>query len=203
VQKIVAGGGEVNREKFTDTFVFRLTVRRARIYSGAAVRSRLLLLAALLSLLPVSFAWCQAPLPILRGVVLTHSGEWRAYFEDPRTGGVAPYTVGDAVGDNRIEEIRDDVVVLRRGDDVVRIVMGSAPPAPTAIATESAPTVAAPIPPSMPAPMPVYRPNPTGGPTIDSGQPWLDRFGIPPQALSRAIEEALPSQHLESDNIKD
>jgi hypothetical protein len=164
------------------------------------VRSRLLLVAGLLSLLPVSSAWAQAPLPILRGLVLTHSGAWRAYFEDPRTGVLAPYSVGDAVGENRIEEIREDLVVLRRGDDVVRIVMGSAP---TATANETEPAVVPPPRPAPPAPMPVYRPNPTGGPTIGSGQPWLDRFGIPPQALSRAIEEALPPQESESDDAKD
>jgi hypothetical protein len=51
--------------------------------------------------------------------------------------------------------------------------------------------------------MPVYRPNPTGGPTIGNGQAYLDRLGIPPQALSRAIEEAAPPEEPDSDNLKD
>jgi hypothetical protein len=52
--------------------------------------------------------------------------------------------------------------------------------------------------------MPVYRPNPKGGPTIGNGQPWLDRLGIPPEALSRAIEEAQQfSPGPDADNLKD
>jgi hypothetical protein len=61
-------------------------------------------------------------------------------------------------------------------------------------------------PPPRPAPevMPVYRPNPKGGPTIGSGQPYLDRLGVPPQAFSRAIEEAQqPTQEQDADNLKD
>jgi hypothetical protein len=172
-----------------------------RIYSGGAVGSRLVLVAGLLlSLLWVSSALAQAPVPVLRGIVLTHSGEGRAYFEDPRTGAMAPYAVGDVVGDNRIEEIQDEYVVLRRGDQVVRVSMGSAP---SPLTSEAAPAPVEPPRSSTPGPMPVYRPNPTGGPTIGSGQAWLDRLGIPPQALSRAIEEALPPQDPELDNIKD
>jgi hypothetical protein len=164
------------------------------------VGSRLALVAGLLLLLlSVSSALAQAPVPVLRGIVLTHSGEGRAYFEDPRTGAMAPYAVGDVVGDNRIEEIQDEYVVLRRGDQVVRVSMGSAP---SPLTSEAAPAPVEPPRSSAPAPT-VYRPNPTGGPTIGSGQAWLDRLGIPPQALSRAIEEALPPQDPELDNIKD
>ncbi len=175
-----------------------MTARERRIYSDAAVRR--LLLAALLLLPGVSFVGAQAPGPILRGIVLTHSGTWRAYFEDPATGALGPYAVGDIVGDGRIEEIQDDVVVLRRGSEVVRIVMGSAP-AVSVSPLSSAPP--APVSAAAPAPTPVYQPDATTGPTIGNGQPWLDRFGIPPQALSRAIEEALPPQDPEAGNIKD
>jgi hypothetical protein len=150
---------------------------------------------AAMLLLSVSCAWAQAPL-VLRGIVLTHSGEGRAYFEDPHTGVLAPYAVGDTVGDNRIEEIQDEYVILRRGDHLIRMVMGSAP------MTVVADRVSRVSPPPA-LPFPVYRPNPTQGPTIGNGQPWLDRLGIPPQALSRAIEEALPAQDSDAENTKD
>jgi hypothetical protein len=152
-------------------------------------------------------AWAQSPLPALRGIVLTHSGEWRAYFEDPGTGILGAYTVGDVIGGNRIEQIQDEHVVLRQGGEVVRILMGSSPgPEPSAadsVIKDDQQALGSLPSPASPAVMPVYRPNPTGGPTIGNGQPWLDRLGIPPQALSRAIEEAHPVQDPDSDNIKD
>ena len=155
----------------------------------------------------VSCAWAQSPLPALRGIVLTHSGEGRAYFEDPQTGVLGAYAVGNFVGDNRIEEIQDEHVVIRRGDELFRIVMGSSPgsvaPSRDEVALDSQQTPRPPERAPAPAVMPVYRPNPTGGPTIGNGQPYLDRLGIPSQALSRAIEEALPAQDPDSDNIKD
>jgi hypothetical protein len=152
----------------------------------------------------------QAPLaqtsqPVLRGIVITPSGEGRAYFEDPTTGVLGAYAVGDVIDGNRIEQIREDVVVLRRGDEVIRILLGSAPESETSVpgAVAAAPVVSPPVGPA-PGVMPVYRPNPKGGPTIGNGQPWLDRLGIPPQALSRAIEEAQqPSPEPDSDNLKD
>jgi len=160
------------------------------------------LLAVLLSL---TCAWVQPSLaqtsqPVLRGIVITPSGEGRAYFEDPTTGALGAYAVGDVIDGSRIEQIREDVVVLRRGDEVIRILFGSAPESET-----SAPGAVAVAPPARPAPgvMPVYRPNPKGGPTIGNGQPWLDLLGIPPQALSRAIEEAQPGPESDSDNLKD
>jgi hypothetical protein len=139
----------------------------------------------------LSYVWAQASLPVLRGVVVTPDGQGRAFFEDPTTGALGAYAVGDVIDGNRIEQIREDAVILRRGDEVIRILMGSAPD------SERSPG-------SAPGVMPVYRPNPKVGPTIGNGQPWLDRLGIPPQALSQAIEEAQQSaQDAESDNLKD
>ena len=135
---------------------------------------------------------------------MTHSGEWRAYFEDPSTATLGAYAVGDVIDGNRIEQIQDEHVVLRQGDELVRILMGSSPgPGPSAADSVIKDDQQALAPRPSPAVMPVYRPNPTGGPTIGNGQPWLDRLGIPPQALSRAIEEAHPVQDPDSDNIKD
>jgi hypothetical protein len=169
------------------------------------VRSRRSFLAGLLPILVISSsAWAQAPLPILRGIVLPQNGEGRAYFEDPRTGALAAYASGDLVGDSRIEEIHEARVVLRRGSELVQVLMGASSSTVASETEETAgpsPRVTASTP--VPPPAPVFRPNPTGGPTIGNGQPWLDRLGIPPQALSRAIEQALPAQDPDSDNIKD
>jgi hypothetical protein len=97
----------------------------------------------------LSCVWAQAPLPVLRGILVTPDGRGRAFFEDPTTGALGAYAVGDVIDGNRIEQIREDAVILRRGDEVIRILMGS-----------------------------------RSGPTIGKGQLWLDRLGIPPQALS-------------------
>jgi hypothetical protein len=167
------------------------------------VRRRRSFLAGLLPILViVSSAWAQVPLPILRGIVRTQHGEGRAYFEDPRTGTLAAYASGDIVGDGQIEEIHDDRVVLRQGGELVQVLMGASASTVASEAGETAgpsPGVTASTPVQPPAPVP----NPTGGPTIGNGQPWLDRLGIPPQALSRAIEQAIPAQDPDSDNIKD
>jgi hypothetical protein len=147
-----------------------------------------ILLASLL--MTSSVALAQA-LPILRGIVVTHSGVARAYFENPHTGALGAYAPGDLVGDSQIEAIYDDRVVLRRGGELVHVLMGSSSPTISSETTEVGHPVAA-----------VYQPDPTAGPIIGNGQPWLDRLGIPQQALSRAIEQALPAQDSDS-NIKD
>ena len=167
----------------------------------------------LVSLLSVPSAWvrttlAQSPPPVLRGIVITQSGgDARAYFEDPTTGVLGAHAVGDVIDGNRIEQIREDLVVLRRGDEVIRIQLGSGPESETSASGAVAaapPAVGEPAPRPAPGVMPVYRPNPKGGPTIGNGQPWLDRLGVPPDALSRAIEEAQqPSPEPDSDNLKD
>lgn len=187
---------------------FRLTARRRWFYSDAAVRSRpTFRIGLFLILANLSCTWAQESLPVLRGIVVTHSGEGRAYFEDPTTGVLGAYTVGDVVGGNRVEEIRDDLVVLRRGDELVRVTWGpsasSVAPSQGTVATESEQPPASTQRVSTQPVMPVYRPDPAGGPTIGNGQAYLDRLGIPPQALSRAIEEAVPAQEADSDNLKD
>jgi hypothetical protein len=163
--------------------------------------------ALFLILANLSCAWAQAPLLVLRGIVVRPDGQGHAYFEDPTTGALGAYAVGDVIDGNRIEQIRDDAVVLRRGDEIIRILMGSAPDseASPGSTVASSPAVSQPPPGPRPTPavMPVYRPNPTGGPTIGNGQAYLDRLGIPPQALSRAIEEAAPPEEPDSDNLKD
>ena len=137
--------------------------------------------------------------------MVTPDGQGRAYFEDPTTGVLGAYAVGDLIDGNRIEQIRDDAVVLRRGDEVIRIPWAPhrTPRRQPGSARGARAAAGAAEPRQAPAVMPVYRPNPTGGPTIGNGQAYLDRLGIPPQALSRAIEEAAPPEEPDSDNLKD
>jgi hypothetical protein len=148
-------------------------------------------------------ALAQAPLPILRGIVLTANGEGRAYFEDPSTGTLRAYLPRDTVGDCQIEEIRDDRVVLRRGSDLVHVLLGGPSPALASEGTDTSPPPRVDSATPVSPPVPVIQPARTTGtaPIIGNGQPWLERLGIPPQALSRAIEQALPAQ--DSDNLEE
>ena len=142
---------------------------------------RLVVIVALLTTASVATA---EPIAILRGIVVTQHGEARAYLEDPRTGMLRAYAAGDVVADAQIEAIHEDRVLLRRGNELVQLLMG---PLASAQEETAATARATPETPSRPA---VYRPNPSGGPTIGNGQPWLDRLGVPPGVLSRAIEQA-------------
>ena len=117
------------------------------------------------------------------------TGDSRAYFEDPHTGNLAGYALKDVVGDSRIEEIRDDRVVLRHGGDVVHVFMGGA--SATYDREKRVSTPVAPPPPTS---------RVESGPVIGNGEPWLEHLGIPPKAVSRAIE-AVPTKG--SDNLED
>jgi len=101
------------------------------------------------------------------------TGESRAYLEDAQTGSLAGYAIRDVVADSRIVEIRDDRVVLRRGDEVIHVFIGGA-------SSSEAPG---------------HR-----GRVVGNGKAWLDHLGIPPNALSRAIE-AVPTKG--PDNLED
>ena len=143
-------------------------------YAAGVVRRWALIVAGPLFLLSLSAPGAaQAPLPILRGIVVMPTGESRAYLEDAQTGSLAGYAIRDVVADSRIVEIRDDRVVLRRGDDVIHVFIGGAS------STEA----------------PGHR-----GPVVGNGKAWLDHLGIPPNALSRAIE-AVPTKG--PDNLED
>ncbi|PYN83822.1 MAG: hypothetical protein DMD87_29650 [Candidatus Rokuibacteriota bacterium] len=138
---------------------------------------------------PAAHTAAQTPLPILRGIVVMPTGESRAYLEDAQTGSLAGYASRDLVGDSRIEEIRDDRVLLRRGDDVIHLFIGGASstedPADRASASSAPPPAT---------------PKVELGPVVGNGEAWLEHLGIPPQALSRAIE-AVPTKG--PDNLED
>jgi hypothetical protein len=126
-----------------------------------------------------SSGMAQAPLPILRGIIVMPSGDSRAYFEDAQTGHLAGYAVRDLVGDSRVEEIRDDRVVLRHGGYIVHVFLGGVS--------------------ASRAPSPLL-PGVKAGPAVDNGEAWLNHLGIPSKALSQAIER-VPTKG--PDNLED
>ena len=136
-----------------------------------------------------SSGMAQAPLPILRGIIVLPSGDSRAYFEDAHTGHLAGYAVRDLVGDSRVEEIRDDRVVLRHGGDIVHVFLGG-----VSAAHDRANPVSASTAPSPPLP------DVKVGPVVDSGEAWLEHLGLPSKALSQAIER-VPTKG--PDNLED
>lgn len=130
-----------------------------------------------------------SPPPIVRGVALAEGQYARVYLEDPRTGMVTEYALGDTVDDSRIEEIKENLVVLRRGDELIQLVFGG----PSAAATNDS---RAAVPPQRPrAPAITSEPR---APIIGNGQPWLDQMGIPQGALSQAIESAVPDKEADA-----
>jgi hypothetical protein len=64
-----------------------------------------------------------APKPKLYGIVLLSQGGGRAYLEDAQKRRVLAYSVGDLVGDARLEQIRNDRVVLRRGGETFEVLL--------------------------------------------------------------------------------
>ena len=64
-----------------------------------------------------------APKPRLYGVVLLAEGRGRAYLEDVQRRRVFAYSVGDLVGDARLEQIKPDRVVLRRGGESFEVLL--------------------------------------------------------------------------------
>ena len=64
-----------------------------------------------------------APKPRLYGVVILAEGRGRAYLEDVQRRKVFSYSVGDLVGDSRLEQIKADRVVLRRGGETFEVLL--------------------------------------------------------------------------------
>jgi hypothetical protein len=64
-----------------------------------------------------------APKPRLYGVVLLPEGRGRAYLEDVQRRRVFGYSEGDLVGDAKLEQIKSDRVVLRRGSETFEVLL--------------------------------------------------------------------------------
>ena len=82
-----------------------------------------------------------APKPRLYGIVLLAEGRGRAYLEDVQRRRVFAYSVGDLVGDARLEQIRPDRVVLRRGAETFEVLLAD-PSKPRQSAAPSQRTIA-------------------------------------------------------------
>jgi hypothetical protein len=116
-----------------------------------------------------------APRPRLHGVVLLPDGRSRAYLEDVQRRKVFAYSVGDAVSGSRVDQIRPDRVVLRRGGEVFEVLLRD----------PSKPRVAAAAP-GRPIP-PVAPPRP-GRPTAGAAAPAAP----PPAPGDAAADESEP-----------
>jgi len=64
-----------------------------------------------------------APKPRLYGIVLLPEGRGRAYLEDVQRRRIFGYSEGDLVGDARLEQIKSDRVVLRRGGETFEVLL--------------------------------------------------------------------------------
>jgi hypothetical protein len=134
-----------------------------------------------------------APRPRLYGIVLLAEGRARAYLEDVQRRRVFAYSVGDLVGDARLEEIKVDRVVLRRGGETFEVLLRDPTKprqsaAPSSVQSPEAgevgrptragrPTVPGPT--VRPAPPPAPAPAPGLGPR-SPGRPRVTRPVPPP-----------------------
>ena len=119
--------------------------RTASGYNVAMTRglSRTLPLIMLLLILAGAAAAVE-PLPPLYGVVLS-AQDGAAYLEDPVTGWVRAYRVGDTIGESQLVRIEPNRVILQRGGEQVEVRLAGVPESPGA-----APALANP-PPSPPS----------------------------------------------------
>ena len=110
-----------------------------------------------------------APKPRLYGVVLLAEGRGRAYLEDVQRRRVFAYSVGDLVGDARLEQIKPDRVVLRRGGETFEVLLAdpSKPrqsAAPSSVQLPEAGGAGRPAGVRPPAPLPTTGIRPPGRP---------------------------------------
>ena len=100
-----------------------------------------------------------APKPRLYGVVILAEGRGRAYLEDVQRRKVFSYSVGDLVGDARLEQIKADRVVLRRGGETFEVLLNDPakprqPTPPSGVQSSEAGGVVRPTPTRPPGPAP-------------------------------------------------
>ena len=80
--------------------------------------------------------------PVLYGLVLSDDPELGlAYLEDPRTGRITGYRVGDSLAGGQVERIERDRVLIRRAGELVEVFMNRshtlAPPDKVPVSSES------------------------------------------------------------------
>ena len=134
-----------------------------------------------------------APKPRLYGVVLLPEGRGRAYLEDVQRRRVSAYSVGDVVGDSRVEQIKSDRVVMRRGGETFEVLLydPTKPRRPAAPPGVQSPEAGAPGRPAAgrpPVPAPGPGPAPAPSPTPGLRVPGRPRVGVPPPAPPPSTE---------------
>jgi Type II secretion system protein C len=131
-----------------------------------------------------------APRPRLHGVVLLPEGRGRAYLEDVQRRRVHAYSVGDLVGDARLEQIKADRVVLRRGGESFEVLLyDPAKPRPAAPPAGVQSGVQSPEPGGSGRPVIRRPPTPTPSPGPAVRAPARPRSPTPPPAPSQGSEE--------------
>ncbi len=112
-----------------------------------------------------------APKPRLYGIVLLPEGRDRAYLEDVQRRRVFGYSVGDVVGDARLERIQPDRVVLRRGSETFEVLLYDPakprqPSAPASVQSPESGSAGRPAVARPPVPVPPPGIRPPGRPRV-------------------------------------
>jgi hypothetical protein len=132
-----------------------------------------------------------APRPRLYGVVLLPEGRGRAYLEDVQRRRVFGYSVGDQVGDARLEQIKGDRVVLRRGGETFEVLLHD----PTKPRQPAAPPgVQSPETGGAGRPAVVRPPTARPGPSPGLRAPGRPRLPSPPPPPPPGTEEQEPNE---------
>ncbi len=126
-----------------------------------------------------------APKPRLYGVVLLAEGRGRAYLEDVQRRRVFAYSVGDVVGDARLEQIKPDRVVLRRGGETFEVLLAD-PSKPRQSSVQS--------PGAGGAGRPAVAGPPVPQPTTGIRSPGRPRVAVPPPAPPSTETQEQPTE---------
>jgi hypothetical protein len=111
--------------------------------------------------------------------VIGGAGQELAYLEDPQTGQVRGYRIGQSIGEARLVGIETDRVVFQQGSDVFEVRLGGTP---------GLGVPARPGPPVAPAP-PVAMPPPQGG---DTATGVVDPTACPPNCPTAPVPTSGP-----------
>jgi hypothetical protein len=129
------------------------------------------------------------PKPRLYGVVLLAEGRGRAYLEDVQRRRVFAYSVGDLVGDARLEQIKPDRVVLRRGGETFEVLLAD-PSKPR----QSAASPGVQSPEAVGAGRPAVARPPVPLPTTGIRAPGRPRVAVPPPAPPSTETQEQPTE---------
>lgn len=122
-------------------------------------------------------AVAQSPPLRLYGVVIGAGDQAVAYLQDPGTGRVRGFRIGDSIGDGRVIGIEPDRVVVERGGETVQLRLGGGGPAGSA---PQAPPSAPAGRPATPPLCPPFCPAPAPAGAAESSVPEPAESGVAP-----------------------